>query len=266
MLSGPGGQGKSTIAVQLASAIASGQQSWLPDSGLDLASKDPAPVVLWSAEDEGDEVARRLHRIGWQDSVGDRLRYLDGAGMGPLWAPTGGSGHVSTRGGLTVCAAWVRGYAEKFGAVLLVIDATASAYGCDENARALVREHCASWDAWGRAQRCAVMLIGHPPKSGSDYSGSTDWHAAARWRWAYNYQPIPDGEQDDVAPRLALAKGNYSRVGKDGERWIARHLQGPWAATSAQTARGVHVAPRPADLAVINGASNRGDGFDGVVA
>ena len=237
LLSGEGGRGKSTLAVQLLAAIAGGRRTWLPGSGLSLSISNPAPVVLWSAEDEGDEVARRLHRIRWHEGVGDRLHYLDGAASGPLWAPAGASGHVSTRGALTPQGAWVRAYAEAAGAVLLVLDAAASAYACDENARGLVREHCASWDAWGREHGCAVMLISHPPKSGSSYSGSTDWHAAARWRWVYDLKQIPMAGDDDVAPQLALPKGNYAPPGTFDKLWIGRNWSGPWVGCSPMAAR-----------------------------
>ena len=240
LLSGAGGVGKSTLAVHLISGIAGGEADWLPGSGLRITMDKRAPVVLWSAEDEGDEVARRLHRIGRQGVVGDRLHYLNGAGACPLWAPMNGSGHVSTRGDLTLEGAWVRAYAQKVGAVLLVLDSVAAAYGCDENARPLVRKFCASWDAWGVKNGCTVMLIGHPPKSGSEYAGSTDWHNAARWWWYYDVVQVPKGQEDDVAPQLSLPKGNYSPPGEDTRCWIARNHRGPRAATTAMSARDVH--------------------------
>ena len=266
LFSGPGGRGKSTLAVQLIAAIASGLEDWLPGSGLKIRLGKPATVILWSAEDGKHELHRRLKRIGWQDGTEDRLHYLDGAKACPLWAPVGGSGHISTRGGLTEEGAWVRAYAERVGAVLLVLDAAASAYGCDENARALVRAHCASWDAWGREHDCAVMLIGHPPKSGANYSGSTDWNAAARWRWAYDFEQIPGGGEDSLAPRLSLPKANYGLSGEGG-RWIARNRLGPWVVTNAMIAHQVHKGD-------ITNVSSRtatapdtiGQGFDGVVA
>ena len=41
-----------------------------------------------------------------------------------------------------------------------------------------------SWDGWARATNCAVLVVSHPAKAAeSDYSGSTDWHAAARAVW-----------------------------------------------------------------------------------
>ena len=74
------------------------------------------------------------------------------------------------------------------------------------------------------------MLIAHPPKAPSggsaqsidaDYAGSTDWHNAARWRWALEptptgwMRPGKAGKQDTsvVALALKLAKSSY---GPDG--------------------------------------------------
>ncbi len=47
--------------------------------------------MYWTAEDEPEEVDRRLSDIGIKRAdVGDRLRVVDGAGRGPLWAADGG--------------------------------------------------------------------------------------------------------------------------------------------------------------------------------
>lgn len=96
---------------------------------------------------------------------------------------------------LTGAGRRLRRRCERAKARLLVIDPLAAAYGSDENVRALVRQYMASWDAWGRAHKCAVLMIAHPPKQtagkGDDdgwWSGSTDWPAAARGAWALRHE------------------------------------------------------------------------------
>ena len=173
---------------------------------------------------------------------GECYGFIDLRGVGPLWAPaTGGSGHVQTRAALTSAGGRVRATCEALKARLLVVDSLAGAYAGDENTRALVRAFCADWDAWASANRCAVMLIAHPPKAPSggsapsvdaDYAGSTDWHNAARWRWAL--EPTPTGRTRTdktgkdaivVALALKLAKSSY---GPDGARVFLASSESHW--------------------------------------
>ena len=186
LLSGQGGAGKSRLALQLALALVERRKNWLPD-GPDLVDSGPAVIATW--EDEPDEVARRLRgMVETQDrleDLKDRLHVLDFAGKGAFWQPPAdGSRHTSTLGELTLAGEWTRTYCETHKARLLLVDPLAAAYACNENDRGLVRAFMTSWDGWARATNCAVLVVSHPAKAAeSDYSGSTDWHAAARAVW-----------------------------------------------------------------------------------
>ncbi len=269
MLSGRGGRGKSRLALQLAARLAAGQSGvFVPpattaDTTAVITMLHPldghfvGPVVYASWEDEREEIGRRLaamadDRLVDVKAVRGRLRFIDLRGAGPLWAPAaGGSGHVQTRAAMTVTGGRVRATCEALEARLLVIDSLAGAYAGDENTRALVRAFCADWDAWASATRCTVMLIAHPPKAPSggsapsidaDYAGSTDWHNAARWRWAL--EPTPTGwTRSDktgkdaivVALALKLAKSSY---GPDGARVFLASSESRlgWQGVSVNTA------------------------------
>ena len=209
LLTGAGGRGKSRLALQLAAALAADGAEWplpwllgsersggpLPSDRYHPPTLPPTgavgvPVVIASWEDEAAEVHRRLIAQPVPvPELADRLHYVDAAEWGPLWAPVG-TAHVQTVAELTAAGRRLRRLCERVGARLLVVDPLAAAYGSDENVRGLVRQYMASWDAWGRAQRCAVLMIAHPPKAtaagASDgwWSGSTDWPAAARSAWA----------------------------------------------------------------------------------
>ena len=205
LLTGSGGRGKSRLALQLAAALASDAPAWpVPwqegARGLLPSDRHPptlprtgaaVPVVIASWEDEAAEVHRRLIAQPVPvPELADRLHYIDAAEWGPLWAPVG-TAHVQTVAELTAAGRRLRRLCERVGARLLVVDPLAAAYGSDENVRGLVRQYMASWDAWGRAQRCAVLMIAHPPKATAGngagdgwWSGSTDWPAAARSAWA----------------------------------------------------------------------------------
>ena len=242
LLTGSGGRGKSRLALQLAAALAADGAAWplpwqsagrgtLPSDRhpptLPRTGVSGLPVVVASWEDEADEVHRRLQAQPVSVAeLAHRLHYVDVAEWGPLWAPEQGSRHVQTVAELTAAGRRLRRLCERVGARLLIVDPLAAAYGSDENVRGLVRQFMASWDAWGRAHRCAVLMIAHPPKQGAGdrgtdgwWSGSTDWPAAARSAWALE----PAGD----LTRLVCHKASYGmapdsvRLAADGVTWRA---------------------------------------------
>ena len=137
---------------------------------------------------------------------------------------------------------------EELGARLLVLDPLAAAYAGDENARGLVRAFVSDWDAWGRANDCAVQLVAHPPKSGSFYAGSTDWQGAVRSMWDLSRNQRgkkPPSRGEDNRPfewRLSCEKSNYGLkpeplhlnwdTSSEGLRW---QVTGAWDVGPEQT-------------------------------
>ena len=235
LLAGRGGAGKSRLALQLAAGIASGGgdgDAWIdaPEDTLRLGQAIPstgAPVVYASWEDEEDEFARRLSQMSgsatpWitPDRLGD-LHVINLARLGSLWAPIQGR-HISTLAELTEVGQLLRRKVEELGARMLIVDPLAAAYAGDENSRGLVRAFVADWDGWGQDFGCAMLIVAHPPKSGADYAGSTDWEGAVRSMWTMREEPWgarPEANGngrsrvDDTRPlawRLDLPKRNYS--------------------------------------------------------
>lgn len=278
LLSGEGSAGKSRLALQLACAIAAGGEDWLPASDgkaaiMGAADGEARPAVLAGWEDEPDELDRRWwwlqsdrgSALRWAsaDRIGGRLRRLDLRRLGSVWGPPAGQ-HVSTVGGLTDAGAAVRQHCEAVGARLLVLDPLAAAFAGNENDRGLVRAFMADWDGWASASGCAVLLIGHPPKSEAAYSGSTDWRNAARFLWELTAVPsgltlTADGRIEAAkgkgadaarAMRLRLGKSNYrTGSGMSPECWLRRRGSGPgWeqctARESAEWLAGL-AAPEP---------------------
>ena len=234
--SGPPGAGKTSLALMLSCAVASGESDWLPAGGANSGGAavmrsmelgEAATAVLASWEDEPSEGERRRYWMGHKrggnlsyaraDKVGPRLRWLDMRAHGPLWGPRpGSSGHTSTSGDWTAAARAVLRYCERREARLLVLDPLAGVYGLNENDRALVRQFMAAADAWASENDCAVVLLAHPPKGtakdgAAAYSGSTDWLGASRYLWQLAPCPSSADKEAPLGMRLSLAKTNHGR-------------------------------------------------------
>ena len=246
LLVGAGGGGKSKLAMMLGCAVAAGHKDWLPAADPDAAVmrqvtvEAASTVVFCSWEDEPVEAQRRrywMRRKGGLEYaaakvVGSRFRWLDMRGHGALWGPRkSGSQHVATMGGIHAAGDVIRRYCEHHGARLCIADPLAAAYASDENQRSLVRAFMADMDAWAEKHDCAVLLIAHPAKAASGYSGSTDWQGAGRFMWEMGLEPSGYYRQEDgtlsvdkpkgsdpkptqiKAMKLALVKSNYSLTG-----------------------------------------------------
>ena len=226
VLSGNGGTGKSRLALQLAAAVATGED-WLPVEGEATVpslqgGRFTAVIAGW--EDEGDEFRRRLHgQHGGYPAVGDRLHVVRFGGRGPLWGPPTGA-HSAAVGDWLTPGRWLMRYCESNHAGLLVIDPLAGAFGSNENDRAQVRRFMASLGDWAERAECTVLVIAHPPKGDAVFSGSTDWHNATRAMWLLGLQK---NSADQITPCLELHKSNYSRAG--AALWLAGYPQ--WKAT-----------------------------------
>ena len=248
LFTGRGGAGKSRLMLQLAVAVASdakakGQtiEDWLPHTSseplIGACPAAPETVVIASWEDEPEEANRRRYWMAAQtggkipyaraESIGDRLHWLDMRKHGPVWGPDK-SVSVLTAAELTRAGTQVREHCEKAGARLLILDPSAAAFAGDENHRALVRQFIASWDAWGQANDCAVVVVAHPSKASkagsasdnpdSGYSGSTDWFSGSRFVWQLGQEPINKKKsRSNPAPRegyrLTLKKSSYGPSG-----------------------------------------------------
>ena len=161
--------------------------------------------------------------------------FRDMAGHGPLWAPTqDGSRHTSTMGELTGTGHALRRDCARLHATLLVVDPLAAAYACNENDRGLVRAFMSDWDGWARRIGCTVLLVAHPSKASPEYSGSTDWHAAARAVWTLGKEEAASGPET----KLACLKTNYSRppdpLRLHNWEWWTAH---PWEAPQRRPKR-----------------------------
>lgn len=180
LLGAHGGTGKSTIALMLAVAVATGR----PLFGV---ATEPGPVLFASLEDGAHVVRHRLATICQQWNVAPEelanLRIVDGTANPELFESMGRDGGSTTRT-----------YAElqelARGCALVIADNASDAYGGDEIQRRPVRGFIRALGLIAKANDCAVLLLAHVDKGTSrkeridteGYSGSTAWNNSVRSR------------------------------------------------------------------------------------
>ena len=223
LLSGKGGVGKSRLALQLAAAIAGGAG---PDANWGGPALSPnitesVPVIFASWEDPPAVISRRLSQISgagapWVNPT--MPLYIPGeadlglTGSEPLYGAQERWGPCE----LTPLAHQLFEAAERVNAGLVVLDSAAAIYSANENDRAEVRGFLSALARRAYEGDRSVLLLAHPPKSGSDYSGSTDWLAGVRALWTLGTEPWgppPKNKAPDERPlawKLLCVKSNYA--------------------------------------------------------
>ncbi len=204
ILTGPGGIGKSYLSLQYMTALAMGCDANIyalmpSDKISDEEKQEPINIVIASYEEARIEVWKRIkricHALQWPDynKLSKRIHYVDLQGMGPAWGVATGD-HLALRSKMLPLGEYLLSECQRIGAKLLVLDPSAAVYGGSEIARESVREFTSALNAWCREAGCATLLIAHPPKSGDDYAGSTDWLGSCRAMWTMRQEERTEGE------------------------------------------------------------------------
>lgn len=257
MFSGKGGKGKTWMMLQMATAMASGGGEWLgrPSQAKSGPMAIKSGVVVFSSwEDEPAEFKRRLEmmdkaerssaeapqplfeRIRDPKKGKSRFIFLDMARRGPVWGVPERTLY-NQRAELLPAGKIVRKLCEQRGARLLILDSLGFAYGPDDSGNEGVAQFLADWDAWGRDNKCAVLLIHHPAKHTGkgepSYRGASSWDAHARFRWELG--DVEDGDSK-LTGRIGNEKSSYAmkpdpvyleRSQKSGWAWKVSQNEGP---------------------------------------
>jgi RecA-family ATPase len=209
-LSGDGGSGKTEIILQLIAA-SSLQTQWF---GKDVSA---GPCLYYGAEDEADELHRRLETI--VQSAGKQLSDLDGIRLIPMAGLDAVLAEPNRKGNLAATAIYPKlvSQAMVLRPKLIVIDPSADVFGGDEINRAQVRKFVSMLRGLAMDIDCAVLLLSHPSltgmNSGTGTSGSTAWNNSVRSRL---YLEIKSPE----TRVLTVVKANHGKVGEKIEmRW-----------------------------------------------
>ena len=249
MFTGEGGAGKSWLTLQAVCQVSCGFR----DAYLDPRFKKVADittrrdVVFATYEDEPAEIKRRLQALAngmpWiEDSlttIYQHLHIVDMRGIGSVWGPGMGK-HIQNTGDLLSAGEDLRAICEDKEASLLVIDPLSGAFGGNENDRTAVYDFVSDFRRWGDEEQCAVLVIGHLPKSqegkAAGFSGSTAWEASARSMWMLSKKGTAEKKsKDDEALKvegqnywtLEHTKSNYAPI--QPPVYLAKQKQGWWA-------------------------------------
>lgn len=213
LLSGDGGTGKSTLALQLGVATVA-EVPWI---GQDARA---GRVLYLSAEDDADELHRRLdaitvhHQLSFERLAGLRIWPL--ADQDALLA-TGAPGKPLEATSLFYD---VEAVAKTWRPALIVLDSLADFFGGNENDRAHVRRFISLLRQLAITVDAAVLLLAHPSltglATGSGLSGSTAWNNSVRSRLYFSSPKDDDGGASAPDIRtLAMRKANYGPTGAE---------------------------------------------------
>lgn len=214
LLSGDGGVGKSLISLQLAVDRALGRD-WMGKK------TEPGASLFLTAEDEEDEIKRRLRSICLRQGadlaeVLDRLEVISLHGEDAVLATP----HLKD-GMLRPTTLYTRlmDTIEILKPTLVILDTQADLFGGDENKRMHARQFIGLCQRMALERGCAVVLLAHPSvaglSSGSGVSGTTAWSNSVRSRIYLSREVDAKGAEADRNIRiLEIKKANRSETGQ----------------------------------------------------
>ena len=207
LLSGDGGIGKTLLVLNLFAHIAA-RMDWLGFKTMQ------GPVLYLGAEDETDEIHRRLDSVRQEMGVawGEfcDLHYLSLAGEDALLGDFDKAKNALCP---TRLFERVQDRVHNLDAIACAIDTSADVFGGEENIRKQVRQFVGLLRGMALKENVSVILLSHPSltglASGSGTSGSTAWNNSVRARL---YLEADDKDKD--ARVLKFQKSNYGPKGE----------------------------------------------------
>lgn len=211
LLSGEGAAGKSLLSLQLGVAHALGKD-WIG------TTPRPGPFLYFGAEDDKDELHRRMHDIlnyygATFADIQDKVHLLSYAGEDAVLAVTEG-GIVEP----TMLFERLFKAAEQIQPVNITLDTAADIFAGNEINRSEVRQFIGLLRKLAMRSGAAVNILAHPSlsgiSSGSGLSGSTGWHNSVRARAYFSTLKADkdDDEPDSTLRLLEFKKNNYGPV------------------------------------------------------
>lgn len=212
LFSGQGGTGKSLVALTLAYCLATGEEFF------GMKPERRAKSVIVSCEDPMPEQARRLQRI--EKSFGKPVE----EGLVKIWCRAGENNVLAsaTKAGFVVPTDFLKelqaACADHFqqDGGIVILDTLSDFVAINENDRMQVSQFVKHiLTKFASELGITLILLAHPNKSNSGFSGSTAWEGAVRSRWELEWKKA-NGETKVGSPLvLRLAKSNTTMAGKE---------------------------------------------------
>ena len=208
ILSGDGSAGKSLLAIDLAVATADASE-WIG------TMPEPGKVIFVSAEDELDELHRRLDKITPNVGALQELLIVPLAGKDAIFAAPAGREALLQE---TPLFSALRALVKEQKPVLLILDTLADLFGGDEIKKVHARQFIGMLRGLALDFDVTVLLLSHPSQSGmssgSGTSGNTAWNNSVRSRLYLERCKNQDGSEDDADIRiLTTKKANRAKHG-----------------------------------------------------
>jgi RecA-family ATPase len=202
LFTGPGSSGKSLLGQQLATAAAGGVNC------LGLEVQPSTSLYLTCEDDEAELHWRQKHICGAMGldmaSLAGRLHLASLRGnLDNILTVESEKGEYQPSPSYLRLAIAIR----SIGARLAILDNVAHLFGGNENDRGEVTQFVNLLNRLAGETGAAIILVGHPNKSGDEYSGSTAWPNAVRSRVYLEH------DLDTDLRRLSLPKANYAAKG-----------------------------------------------------
>jgi RecA-family ATPase len=221
LLNGEGAIGKSILLMQLGVAHALGK-AWLN------TLPEPGPFLYLNAEEEEDELWRRLDAIATFNDASlvelkDHLHLFSRAGQDAVLGCPNRSGLIRA----TPLLDKLKEAACDIKPKLIGLDTSADIFAGNENDRSQVRQFIGLLRGMAIAANSAVIVCAHPSITGIDrgtgMSGSTGWHNSARARAYMHAVKTEDGiEPDKDLRQIEFMKSNYGPIAETiTVRWKA---------------------------------------------
>jgi RecA-family ATPase len=221
LFSGEGAIGKSILLMQLGAAHILAKD-WL------LTLPEPGPFVYLNAEDEEDELHRRIaavaaHYDAALSELKDHLHILALAGEDAVLGRPNRNGLIRPTRLFEKLTEVARDIRPK----LIGLDTSADIFAGNENDRSQVRQFIGLLRGLAIAANAAVIVAAHPSltgiSTGTGLSGSTAWHNSVRAR-AY-MRPMKakdDSEPEKDLRAVEFLKSNYGPISETiTVRWKA---------------------------------------------
>jgi RecA-family ATPase len=210
ILSGDGGGGKTTLALQLGVSVAAELGDWLG------TTVETGPVIFFSGEEPENEIRRRLERVAKKRGLEvDEIENLHFHFAEPDKCTLGG-GPANTPIAPTALFNSLRAAAKNIRPALVIVDSNAATLGGNYLDRVHARTFVSLFRSLAREIGCAVLLLDHPSLSGmtngSGRAGNMDWQNTVR---ALLYLRSTENEQGATSGReLEVMKSNYGPRGE----------------------------------------------------